>query len=164
MLFLDATYKLTELRLPVYLFLVEDSIGDSEVVGVCLVVNESRPILHWMLNILKKSMHPQSEMLRVIMADKDITKRSVITECFPNSKLLICLFHTLRSFKREISSKALNLKEGQQHILKELFQQMCYATTNSNYDKHYQLFKKSAPSQVLEYFDKNWHCIKRISG
>ena len=59
-------------------------------------------------------MHPQSEMLRVIMADKDITKRSVITECFPNSKLLICLFHTLRSFKREISSKALNLKEGQQ--------------------------------------------------
>ena len=77
-----------------------------------------------MLNVFKTSMHPHSEMLRVITSE-NISERSVITQCFPKSKLLICLFHTLRSFKREISSKALKLKEEQQHILKELFQQMC---------------------------------------
>ena len=32
-------YKLTELRLPVYLFLVEDSMGDSEVAAVGVVVS-----------------------------------------------------------------------------------------------------------------------------
>ena len=32
-LFVDATYKLNDLRMPLYLFLVEDGNGESEVVG-----------------------------------------------------------------------------------------------------------------------------------
>ncbi len=34
----DATYKLLELRLPVYIMLCEDSNGLSEIVAVCLLV------------------------------------------------------------------------------------------------------------------------------
>ena len=48
-LFLDATYKLLEIRLPVYLFLVEDSMGESEVVGVAILVEETEEIVRWML-------------------------------------------------------------------------------------------------------------------
>ena len=43
--FLDATYKLTELRLPVFLLLVEDGLGLSEVVGVGLVTDEDGDIV-----------------------------------------------------------------------------------------------------------------------
>ena len=39
--FLDATCKVLEIRLPVYLFLVEDSMGESEVVGVAVLVEET---------------------------------------------------------------------------------------------------------------------------
>ncbi len=35
---LDATYKLLDLRLPVYLMLFEDSNGQSEIVAVCLKI------------------------------------------------------------------------------------------------------------------------------
>ena len=38
MLCIDATYKLLNLGLPVYLLLCEDSNGQSEIVGVCLLV------------------------------------------------------------------------------------------------------------------------------
>ena len=36
LLCLDATYKLLDLRLPIYLMLVEDSNGQSEIVAVCI--------------------------------------------------------------------------------------------------------------------------------
>ena len=119
-LFVDATYKLTELRFPVYLFLVEDSNGSSEVAGVGVVANESGEIVEWLLNTFKT--FNDTTNLRVVMADKDISERSLIKKCFPRVALLICLYHALRSFKREISGKAHNLKEGQQHVLKEVFQ------------------------------------------
>ena len=40
-IFIDVTYKLTELRLPMYIFLVEDSMGESEIAGVGLLVSEN---------------------------------------------------------------------------------------------------------------------------
>ena len=36
----------------------------------------------------------------VIMTDKDVTERSVLADVFSDATLQLCLFHTLRSFKR----------------------------------------------------------------
>ena len=40
MLFVDATHKLNELHMPLYIVLTEDGNGESEIVAVWLVVNE----------------------------------------------------------------------------------------------------------------------------
>lgn len=48
---LDATYKLLDLRLPVYLMLVEDSNGQSEIVAVCILVSEDIESMKWMLEV-----------------------------------------------------------------------------------------------------------------
>ena len=53
-LFLDATYKLLELRLPVYLFMVEDSMGETEVVTVGVLVAETEDNVKWMLESLRE--------------------------------------------------------------------------------------------------------------
>ena len=45
---------LDELRLPVYIFLVEDSMGKSKLVGVGLLVLENAESLKWLLERLKK--------------------------------------------------------------------------------------------------------------
>ena len=91
-LFLDATYKLTDLRLPVYVLMVEDSMGLSEVVGVALLVNESKETIEWLIDSFKNNNN--IEGLRVVMADKDITERNVIKDRL-NVPVLICLFHAL---------------------------------------------------------------------
>ena len=88
--------------MPLYLFIVEDSMGLSEIVGVALLVLEDRVTLSWLLEKLK-SENSNHFKIRVFMADKDLNERHLIKEVFPNSKILICLFHTLRSFKREVS-------------------------------------------------------------
>ena len=96
--FLDATYKLLELRLPVYLFMVEDSMGETEVVAVGILVAETEDNVGWMLESLRER-NPEFKP-RVFMADKDFNERAIIKELFPTATVLMCLFHSLRSFKR----------------------------------------------------------------
>ena len=106
-----------------YIFLVEDFMGESEIAGVGLLVSENAESLRWLLNAFKgNNVNDQS---RVIMADKDVNERHMLKECFPTAPVLICLFHTLRSFKRELSEKRFSLSESQNITLKELFQNMC---------------------------------------
>ena len=41
------------------------------------------------------------------MADKDMVERDVLTEKLPGASLQICLFHTLRTFRRDITCERL---------------------------------------------------------
>ena len=41
----DATYKLLDLRMPVYLLLVVDGNGSSEIIGLFLVEEESKEVI-----------------------------------------------------------------------------------------------------------------------
>ena len=71
LLCLDATYKLLELGLPTYIMLCEDSNGQSEIISVCLLVQEDATSMTWMVDAFKQ--HNQEwQKIRVIMADKDI--------------------------------------------------------------------------------------------
>ena len=121
LLCIDATYKLLKLGLPVYLLLCEDSNGQSEIVGVCLLVSEDVVSMKWMLNAFKKHNVKWSDT-RVIMADKDIKERDVIKETLPGVSVLICLFHTLRTFQREITSDKMGITMGQRTVCLEFIQ------------------------------------------
>lgn len=130
--FLDATCKVLEIRLPVYLFLVEDSMGESEVVDVAVLVEETEEIVRWMLQCLKDR-NPELSP-RVTKADKDFNETVIVKGLFPSATVFICLFHSLSFFKREISDKSLSLPEGTQIVLKEIFQSMCYARSAEEYN------------------------------
>ena len=99
---MDATYKLNDLRMPLYVMLTVDGNGESEIVVLWIVQNEDRDTLSQALDAFK--LHNSSwEKIKCIMADKDITERDIITEKLPGRGLLICFFHTLRRFRREIT-------------------------------------------------------------
>ena len=99
---IDATYKLLELRFPVYIMLVEDGNGQSEIVAAFLLMEDTEQSIKSMVGIFKNH-NPQWEATRVLMADKDMTERNVLAAEFPSAELLICLFHTFRSFRREVA-------------------------------------------------------------
>ena len=52
-------------------------------------------------------------LTQCIMSDKDMTERNVLSEQFPQSKLLICLFHTLHTMQREVSTEKLGMSQGE---------------------------------------------------
>ena len=159
LLCVDATDKLLELGLPVYLMLSEDSNGQSEVTAVCLLVQEDATSVTWMVDTFKK-LNPNSEKVRVIMAVKDIGERDVLKKGIPNASVLICLFHTLRSFKREITCEKMGISSGQRSMCLELLQQMCYAHSETEYCDLHSRLQTSAPKKVVTYFNENWHGIR----
>ena len=112
LLCLDATYKLLQLRLPVFLMLVEDSNGESEIVMACVLASEDSDSIQWMVDAFKSHNKNWSET-RVVMADKDLKERDVVKKSFPGVDVLICLFHTLRTFRREITTEKMGITSGQ---------------------------------------------------
>lgn len=53
-LFIDSTFKVNNLRMPLYVFLVEDSMGQSEVAGLCFLAAEEKQLVDHMGNLFKK--------------------------------------------------------------------------------------------------------------
>lgn len=156
----DATYKLLELRLPLYILLVEDGNGESEVAAAFLLLDENESSLTNISRIFKEE-NPAWEKVRVIMTDKDMTERHVFASQFPNAQMLICLYHTFRSFRREITTEKMGITSGQRSLYLELLQQMAYATNEDKYDEIYTRLKDCAPSTVIQYFNENWHPIRK---
>ena len=159
LLCIDATYKLLELRFPLYLMLVEDGNGSSEIAAAFLLLEETEASMVKVMDVFKKN-NTAWESVRVIMTDKDVTERYVLANCFPNASLLICLFHTFRSFRCEISVEKMGITSGQCNLCLELLQQLAYSTSEEKYMELYERFKASAPLQVIEYFDEHWHIIR----
>ena len=67
------------------------------------------------------------------MSDKDMTERNVLSEQFPQSKLLICLFHTLRSMRREVFTEKLGTSQGERSMCLEIPLKMVYVRNEEEY-------------------------------
>lgn len=93
------------------LVIVVDSNGLSEVVGFCLLTSEDKENVSDMASTFKKH-NPDWNQIKCIMADKDFTERNVFKQQFPDSQILICIFHCLRSMSREITCEKMKINSG----------------------------------------------------
>ncbi|XP_065671008.1 uncharacterized protein LOC136089204 [Hydra vulgaris] len=109
---MDATYKFLEIRLPVYILLCEDGAGESEIAAVGLLTREDAASLSWFIERFK-SYNISWPKTSVFMTHKDLTERDVLRGAFPGVSLLLCLFHTLRTFSREITTVKLGITSGE---------------------------------------------------
>jgi len=87
-------------------------------------------------------------------------ERNVIEDLFPQANLLICLFHTMHTFKREISCDKLGISQAERTLCLDLLTKMTYAQSEAAYSTLYSEFKECVPKIMTEYFDDNWHGIR----
>lgn len=73
----DATYKLIDLKIPLYVLLVEDGNGQSEIAALGLLVNEEKETLSWFFKKFKEH-NPASVNTGVFITDKDMKERTVL--------------------------------------------------------------------------------------
>ena len=102
--FLDSTYKLNKCNMPLYVLICMDSNGESEVIALAFVQHEDKETLAWIAESFVERNQKSCEV-KCIMTDKDITERETLKTYFPDANLLICTFHALRNFKREVTYK-----------------------------------------------------------
>lgn len=143
-----------------YVLLVEDGNGQSELASVFLLLEETELSISAMVNAFKKH-NSKWESVRVIMADKDMTEREVFAAAFPNADLLICLYHTFRSFRREIVTDKLGITSGERNMCLDILQRMAYSKTEEEYEGVLSHFNECAPLSVKEYFKDNWDPIHK---
>ena len=156
---IDATYKLNDLRMPLYVLQILDGNGQAEIICFWLVASEDQSTISFMMDAFKKR-NDCWPKVQVIMADKDMTERDVLCEKLPSADILICLFHTLRSFRREISMEKMGISAAERTVSLELLQKIAYSRSEEEYALHYDHFKNVVPRSVAEYFDKNWHGVR----
>ena len=104
--------------------------------------------------------NPCASQVRVIMGDKDFNEREVFTQTFPQATMLICLYHTLRTFHRENTTDKLRITSGEKILALELLTKLAYAHTNEEYDQLRAQLLSTSPRRVCTYFEQNWHPLR----
>ena len=155
----DATYKLLDLKIPVYLLLVIDGNGLSEIIGLFLVEEESKEVISSIVNNFKEKNEAWSKTA-VIMSDKDFTERESFSSCFPDAKLLICLYHALRSFRREVTCEKMSISSAERNRVLEIIQSIAYANSEEAYKVNLKILQNTKLHTVVDYFIENWDSIK----
>ena len=157
-IFLDAPYKSLELKIPVYLFLIEDANGEGEIVGLGALVREDAESLEWLVQSFMER-NPNINKTRLVMAE-DSEERDVLKNLLPWTRVLICIFHALKTFRREVSVERMQNTSQTRDSCLGLIEKMCYSKSTTEYDGHYKHFCDIAPDVVRTYFDTNWHLIR----
>ena len=158
LLLVDATYKLLDLRLPVYLLLCVDGDGLSEIAGMFILAEETKDVIEAAVQLFQK-FNPNWGETQVIMSDKDFTERDAFAKCFPSASLNICLFHTLRSFRREVTCEKMGISSAERLRCLEILTQLAYSKSPSSYECHLKALNDASKS-VREYVVKNWLPVK----
>ena len=124
MLFVDATHKVNELRM--HIFLICDGNGQSKIVAACLVASEQLVVIEKIVNAFKEHNSAYCST-RVIMTDKDLNERDVLSEAFPNVSLQLCLFHVLHTFGREVTVEAMSIRSAERSVALDVLQKNAYS-------------------------------------
>ena len=124
LIMVDATYTLNELRIPLYLILIVDGNGKSEIVGLYLTSLETREAISEMVRWFKNHNSPRKSTI-VILTDKDFVEKS---------ELLLCFFHTLQRFRREITFEKMGFCLCKSSHVLELCQKLAYSKSEADYN------------------------------
>ena len=158
MILADATYKLLDLRLPAYLLLVIDGNGFSEIAVLFLVEEESKEVISSVVNKFKERNEAWFKT-KVIMSDKDFIEREIFSACFPEAGLLICLYHALLSFRREIKCQKMGITSAECNRALEIIQPITYSKSEALYNENVKLLQDTKLDTSIDYFMENWDCI-----
>ena len=159
-LFVDSTYKTNDLRMPLYILVIEDGNGCSIIVDVWLVVQETLETLTQLVNSFKARNDKWSHV-RVVMSDKDFTEREAFSTAFPDALLQLCLFHVLRTFRREVTTDKMDITNQQRQDILTCLQDIAYSHSEETYNTNYAKLLTISPPDVANYYNTNWHPIRK---
>lgn len=139
-LLFDATYKLNDRRMPLAIMMVVDNHGESQIAGVFILKTENGQYLVELLTYFK-TVNNKHDKIETIMCDKSLVNLNAFATALPNAQVVLCMFHVLQIFKREITPKKRHFpKESQTEIFK-IINAMVYGDTEESYMQQYEKLK-----------------------
>ncbi|KAF2892324.1 hypothetical protein ILUMI_13848 [Ignelater luminosus] len=119
----DGTYKLLKNGCTVYIFLFEDSNGESRIAGVGILSTEDKDTITWLIRSFK-SLNPKWTHTKCIMTDKDLVEREVLKTEFP------------------VSCDKLGISKSERDLVLEYIVKSVYSKTPEEYNNLYEEFSR----------------------
>ncbi|XP_052063113.1 uncharacterized protein LOC127702849 [Mytilus californianus] len=85
---------------------------------------------------------------------------SLVSKLKKTASLLICKFHVLRTFNREITTEKMGISSAQRYVALELIQKLVHSTSEEDYKANLKLIETTCPRQIFKYIETNWHEIR----
>ncbi|XP_077537073.1 uncharacterized protein LOC144149387 [Haemaphysalis longicornis] len=159
-LLLDATYRTNKLRMPLFVFVVEDGAGRSHVVAYAFVASEQQHVVTKLLDIFVKE-NTAASKTSVVVVDKDFTEISAVRESFPSKPAVqLCQFHVTKAFKIAAGQHAKSAQERDRLV--SSFNDMLCAPTSQLFEEAHAEFLRYASEDARIYFEKNWAKIPEM--
>ena len=100
------------------------------------------------------------EKTKVIISEDDFVEREAFKDCFTNASFLICLHHTSRSFRREVTCEKMGITSAQRLHTLQIFQKIGYSKNDIEYAQNVESLQKTKFKSVADYYYENWHPIE----
>ena len=97
--------------------------------------------------------------VKTVITDKDMTERLVFKSCLPSVNLQICLYHTLRTFSREVTMEKMKVPSTERTTALHPIEKLAYSQSREDYDNKYAELMSKVPASIATYYNSNWHSI-----
>lgn len=159
-LLLDATYRTNNLRMPLFVFVVEDGSGRSHVVAYAFVASEQQHVVTHLLETFVKD-NARAADTNVVVIDKDFTEIAAIREAFPSQPAVqLCQFHVIKAFRAAAGLVSNSVEERERLV--SSFCEMLHAPTPDKFEEARMEFVRYANEEARKYFEKNWATIPEM--
>lgn len=129
---MDATYKVNDRRMPLFVVVIVDGNGETQIVALFILKSENYNTVTQMLNKFKE-VNAKHDQIKVILSDKNFADRRAYSECFPQAQLQLCIFHVIQAWKRQIKTNTMEISATEKKDVLEIMQRMIYASTEQQY-------------------------------
>lgn len=155
-LFCDATYNISRVKMALQVLMVVDGNGDSQIVALCLIDSENITTMTTILSIFCSN-NPGHNRSTIIMVDKNAANLASFRTVFPQAAIHLCIFHVQQIFQREITVRKLKITERIRNRALEILKEMIYCRTPRQYQDLYGNLTSLNAVKLTKYFNTNWH-------
>ncbi|XP_057445785.1 uncharacterized protein LOC130737925 [Lotus japonicus] len=153
---MDCTYKTNKYRIPLLEMVGLTSTGKTFSIAFCYMTQERTHDYVWALDYMKSLLTDPVRLPGVIVTDKELALMNAVSQTFPTSCNLLCLFHIKKAV--EAKCKLWVAKDDFKDIVMEQWTDLVNAETEQQYEKEWRnmcAMCKDHP-KFTKYISETW--------
>ena len=167
---LDTTFEIESARYKLMAVVyLNPTTNKSEVAFMALMCDEVYATVEFALKTFK-SFCSRNDLIFIV--DKDFGQISALNKIFPESTVLLCIFHAIKFIKTLIATAPIVVERKQAILLQ--FRKVLYSQTETDLYKHNEdllkisngVMVKTGSGEGLtsfsEYYNRNWYACKQM--
>lgn len=160
----DATYKLNDRNMPLFVMMTVDGNGETQVAALVILRSENNASIQCALNAFKR-LNPNHTKIEVVIVDKSAANISSFETVFPHAAVQLCIFHAKQAFKRKIIQTNVGLSKSEQEDATKIFDRMLYGECTIRYNELCHEMENIGNEPLWNYFTNNWqNCAEMWAG